>query len=257
MSPRWTAVFVAAVATFASGCMLRSATYFFRDPTEPMKAREVRMDPAARRECLVVMLPGLFDIPDQFFEQGLVDDARAASDRCDLLVVDAHVGYYQRGVIQARLEQDVLHVAGARGYREIWLVGISMGGLGALLLARARPERIRGVVLLSPWLGDEAMVRAVRAAGGLDAWEAPPIDARSPGLTDATAATLVWLRERGADGRPPLYLGVGEDDRYRVHSEVVDEVVPAARSFRIAGHHDWITWRALFRRVLADPPWAE
>ena len=243
------------VALTLSGCLLRSATYFFRDPVAPMRSREVRVRPPARQACLVVMLPGLFDIPDQFFEHGLVDDAMGASDRCDLLVVDSHVGYYQRGVIQERLEADVLRMADARGYDEIWLVGVSMGGLGALLLARARPGRIRGIVLLSPWLGDESVVRAVHEAGGLSRWTPPAIDHRNPQLRDATIGVLTWLRDREGGG-PELYLGVGADDRWRAHADVLDPSMMAGPAIVVPGNHDWTTWRALFRRVLESPPWA-
>ena len=33
----------------------------------------------------------------------------------------------------------------ARGYREIWLAGASMGGLGVVAYARTHPAKIRGV----------------------------------------------------------------------------------------------------------------
>lgn len=241
------------LAVTTSGCLLRSATYFIRQPVAPMTAVEVRMDPLERRDCLIVMLPGLFDIPDQFFDAGLVDDTARASDRCDLVVVDAHIGYYQRGVVTERLEEDVLRVAQARGYREIWLVGISMGALGALLLAREHPDQIRGLVLLSPWLGEPETIRAVTEAGGLGSWEPPPIDMASPGLDDATAAVLTWLRERD-DGGPALYVGVGEDDRWREHAALLEPLAREEHTIVVEGRHEWGTWRRLWLRVLRIAP---
>lgn len=242
-------------ATLANGCLVPQMMNFVRSPVAPMPAWEVRMDPDARRECLVVLLPGLFDIPDDLFTHGFIDDALAASTRCDFLVVDAHVGYYQNGEITDRLTADVLVPANARGYSEIWITGISMGALGGALLAERRPSAIRGLVMIAPWLGDEGVVRSVHEAGGLHAWVPPPIDRVNPRLRDATIIALVWLRDHGEDASPELHLAVGEQDRWAHMAELVSEVVPAERRTRAAGGHDWATWRTLWRRVLESPPW--
>ncbi|HJL17168.1 MAG TPA: alpha/beta hydrolase [Sandaracinaceae bacterium LLY-WYZ-13_1] len=247
----------ASVATLAgllcAGCLLRSATYFARDPRVPMKAWEVRMDAGEPRECLLVMLPGLFDIPDQFFEHGFVEDAAAASDRCDLLVVDSHVGYFQRGIIAERLSEDVLRVARARGYREIWMVGISMGGLGALLAAERHPDEVRGIVLISPWLGDEGLAREV-SDEGLLAWSPPPLEPGATGMRADSVRALTWLRAH-RHANPEIHLGAATDDRWYYMSEIAADAVPSARTITVEGTHGWAAWRRIWRRLLRSPPW--
>lgn len=103
-------------STALSGCGYMA--YFVRDRRSTLDALEVRMDPAARRECLVVLMPGLGDTADAFLEHGFVDDAARASSRCDFVAVDAHLGYYTAGTLQQRVGQDILRLADARGYRE-------------------------------------------------------------------------------------------------------------------------------------------
>lgn len=245
---------LALLAFAASGC--QPIMYFVRDPVEPVRAIEVRVDPTQRRSCLVVLMPGLMDVPDHFFEHGFVADARRASDRCDLVVVDAHLGYYSSGVIAERIDRDILRIAETRGYREAWLVGISMGSLGAVLAAREGSHLVRGLVLLAPWLGDEALAAEVVRGGGLRPWTAPPIVER-PTLRSATEAVLAWLQGYAThpERMPELYVGAGTEDRLLPHAALPGELLAPERFDQQPGGHDWRTWRALWGRLLRDPPW--
>jgi alpha-beta hydrolase superfamily lysophospholipase len=58
----------------------------------------------------------------------------------------------------------------ARGYRRLWLLGISVGGMGALLYTAARFASVDGLVLLAPFLGTPGTLAEVSAAGGITAW---------------------------------------------------------------------------------------
>jgi pimeloyl-ACP methyl ester carboxylesterase len=201
-------------------------------------------------------MPGLGDTPDAFFDHGFVHDAVRASDRCDLVAVDAHLGYYTSGTLRERIGRDVLLVAHARGYREIWMVGISLGGLGSLLVARDQPELVDGVVLLAPYLGDERIVRSVIDAGGLGRWQPPEV--RQPtSVSQYTAALWSWLRgyvDRPSE-MPALYLGYGTEDRLAPAARALAAVMPPSHVLTTSGGHDWGTWRILWRSLLARPPW--
>ena len=230
--------------------------YMIRPASRPITALHVRVSRAAPRPCLLVLLPGLFDTPDAFFESGFVDDARRASGRCDLLAVDSSLAYYTDGSIVDVLTGDVLWLARARRYEEIWVVGISMGALGAVLLAEHNPGSVRGLVLIAPWVGEDDLVGPVARAGGLRAWRAPPIDRRRRDLRQANYIALSWLRahpERASG--PEIYLGVGEQDRRRATTELIAEVIEPERVRRVPGGHDWRTWRAVWQSILRSPPW--
>ncbi|MFK7985146.1 MAG: alpha/beta fold hydrolase [Sandaracinaceae bacterium] len=232
--------------------------YFIRATTEPMLALEGRMDPYQRRQCLIMFMPGMLDTPDDYVNHGFFADAQAASTRCDLVAVDAHFGYYRGGTLRQRVTEDVLRVAEARGYDEIWLVGISMGGMGSLLVTQVNEGRIRGVVLLAPFLGDDNLVRSIDEAGGLAEWDAPDADDvdmnSEEGFDDAL---WIWLQgyANAPENRPDLYIAVGTEDRLRPGVGLLAAVLPENRSGTTAGGHNWNTWRVLWRNLLRNPPW--
>lgn len=241
------------LATLSAGC--GQAIYFFRDTHVPMQALEVRMDRYARRSCLVIFMPGMLDTPDSFRERGFLDDAAAASDRCDLVAVDGHFGYYRTGQIRERVRRDILRLAESRGYDEFWIVGISMGGMGTMLVAQDNPGRIRGVVLLAPFLGDEAITDAIEEAGGLAEWT-PPDDLDPYDSDEFDDALWAWLRGYavGDDPRPELYMGHGEDD-VRDGVSLLAATQAPQRFGTTPGGHNWNTWRVLWQRLLQSPPW--
>src|SRR5262249_34113173 len=132
---------VASVATSMVIAMLTGCTAFER-PTTPMVSE---MHPKPGHEpasCLLVMLPGYGDEASDFEEHGFLDAVRRAHVDADITSVEANYGYYRNHSIVTRLHEDVLAPARQRGYRRIVLVGISMGGLGAVATARMHPEDV-------------------------------------------------------------------------------------------------------------------
>lgn len=244
---------VLSTLVLGTGCGM--AAYFVRDTHVPMQALEVRMDRYERRSCLVVFMPGMLDTPDTFRERGFLDDAARASDRCDLVAVDAHFGYYRTGQIRQRVRRDILRLAESRGYDEFWIVGISMGGMGTMLVAQDNPGRVAGVVLLAPFLGDDALIESIEAAGGLAEWQ--PADDLDPYDSDEfDDAMWAWLRgyAGGAEPRPELYMGHGDDD-VRAGVALLAATQSPQRFGTTPGGHNWNTWRVLWRRLLESPPW--
>lgn len=153
-----------ALASLALTPLALSGCYFSRSPMRPMPALYAQAG-AQRSPCLVIMMQGILDGPDAFLEHDAVRDLRAVS-QCDAVMVDANFRYYFGARIADALYEDVLHPALARGYEEIWLVGVSLGGLGAVLLAREHPEDITGIVLLSPFLGVDPVISEQASAIG-------------------------------------------------------------------------------------------
>ncbi len=202
---------------------------------------------------LLVLLPGIYDRPRDFNRAQFMEIARAASVPADLMTVNANYGYYRSRTILSRLRADVFDPARRAGYEKIWLVGISLGGLGALLYLKAHPEDVAGVVLMSPYLGQNKLIGRIATAGSLADWHPGP-DCSS----DSICALWEWLRDfskQPPEQRTPVLLGYGDRDRFGTAHRLLAQALGRQRSVTVDGGHDWDTWQQLWRQFLAGP-WA-
>ncbi len=200
-----------------------------------------------RSKTLVVMLPGIRDRAEQFLVAGFVD-GDTGGESFDVVAVEAELGDYLSGAIVERLRTDVIEPARARGYDDIWLLGVSIGGYGSLLYASAFPADIRGVVLLAPYLGGRRLPRAIAAAGGLDAWRAAN---RINPFVDGWIALQTLTQRRDAT----IVLGFGGDDRLAATYAPLLATLPRSRVYTADGGHAWTTWAPLWHEIKAtiDP----
>lgn len=211
---------------------------------------EVILDPArgsSGDRVLLVMLPGAGDSADAFARHGFVRALRDASIAADVAMVGANLGHYLERQFPARLARDVIDPARRRGVTRVWLLGISLGGMGALLYARERSAEVTGVVLLAPFLAVRGTIASVHDAGGLAHWEPGEIAPH-----DDERLLLAWLKRYPGDGNAPrLYLGYGESDRFAPASALLERMLPANHVVMDDGAHDWPTWLRLWTRLLA------
>lgn len=196
--------------------------------------------------CLVAFLPGAGDTAQSYLDHGFVERLRRTSARVDVWSVDATLEYYRGREIETRVREDVLLPATSQGYEKIWLVGISMGGGGALRVAATSSELVSGVVVLAPFLGSPFLAREVSAAGGPASWR--PSDALVA-TDDPYVDAWRWAGRR--DG-VPLFVGWGEDDTIAMMSEALAMGLPESQVFRGAGDHEWVVWEQLWGGFLAS-----
>jgi len=224
-----------------------------RPTAVPLAREDFPARPGERACCLVVLLPGLGDTPKDFVDHGFVATLQRAAVPLDVVAVAAHTGYYYKGIVADRLHADVLAPARAAGYRQIWLVGVSMGGAGALLTAQMQPEAVSGLVLLAPFLGRPRIVDPI-AEVGIRQWE--PLPER--GTWDYELWR--WLHRLGEPSAvlppamPPIYLAHGHDD-VSAGTLMLAELLPPEHVLVIPGDHDWPTWIPLWEQLVARVPW--
>jgi len=117
----------------------------------------------------------------------------------------------------------------ARGIEQAYLVGNSSGGTLALEAARAYPERVRGLILLAPWVNSKRPI--------LPRWlvDLPQMD----------RLTLLLARKLGTD--MPLL-----DYSYADPGRIDEERRTLAASHREVANWD-AAWAALLARSLRDP----
>ncbi|MEJ6022040.1 alpha/beta hydrolase [Ramlibacter sp. PS4R-6] len=202
---------------------------------------------------LLIMLPGAYTAPERFESEGFVAAVRRERIAADILLVDAHVGYFENRSIVERLSEDVLQPARAYGYAKIWLVGISNGGAAAILTVERVPRAAEGIVLLAPYLGGRSIAQQIRSKGGLRQWEpAIPFD-----RGDGDQVMWRWLKQHAGDADaaprptvPELYLGYGNSDLYVFNHRTLGAAMPPSHVVDTGGGHDWPTWRGLWDRIL-------
>lgn len=207
-------------------------------------------DPGNR--TLLILLPGLLDYPEDFERYGFNWTVRRARLPIDIVAVDSNLRYFQRGSIVERINTDVIEPARRAGYQRIWLAGISLGGLGAMLMASRHPE-LDGIIAIAPFLGREVALDEIRQAGGHRHWQ-----------PDENSSMLGWERDlhlwikKSLPGGvttdtttgPHFILAIGRQDRYaREQTELAAHLAPE-QVISTDGTHDWPTWQQLWQRII-------
>ncbi len=228
--------------------------------TEKDRAVSVCAGPAP---VLLVLLPGAYSAPLDFIAEGFVQLLQDSGIKADAVVADAHLGYFANRSVLQRLREDVVGPSRARGYAQVWLIGISLGGFGALAYAATHdgsPQtRVDGVLALAPYLGETALLNEIEQAGGLAAWaasatahSAKPVEA--DGGFDASLRELWRWLAAPPPGAPPVFMGFGTQDRLAQGHRLLAAQLPPQRVLEVAGDHDWPPWRQLWKAWLASAP---
>lgn len=228
---------VAALA--ASGCS------FKRPVVNPIPVQYYKLGNNPSR-TLLVLLPGIYNTIDRFEAHGFIDIVRQSGQSCDLVSVDAHYGYYDAGNLVERLHNDVIVPARQAGYSDIKIVGISLGGYGALLYANRYSTEVTTLVLLAPWLGEEELIDSITAAGGLEYWQ-------PEGSRDTSSLQSIWLQRKEslsvATDFPELYLAYGTTDKFHQAHSLLADTLQDDHVFKIAGGHNWSVWEQLWKQM--------
>lgn len=218
-----------------------------------MKAIHYQARAADGDRILLVMLPGAGIAPEDFAEQGFVDAVHARGLAIDIVAAGPDLDLYLDGTVAEHLQRDIIGPALTRRPARLWFLGISLGGMGALLYACARAPSVEGIILLAPFLGTPGSIAEVAQAGGIASWEPGAIAANDP-----ERKLLAWLKAYrvGTLGLPRLYLGYGRNDRFARGHALLAECLPRRCVELAEGGHDWPTWTVLWQRILGRNPFA-
>jgi pimeloyl-ACP methyl ester carboxylesterase len=229
----------------------------WRSPVVPVRSVFVPApgDAPTAKRVLVIFLPGSGDTPEQILQQGFAATLHNKGIAADVLVPDLHVGYYTSGRFDERLRIDIVEPMLARGYRQIWFAGISLGGFGSMMYARQQPQHVNGVVALAPFIASNSVLAEVRNAGGIANWNEPVVDG------DWQRDLLLWLKGYAdpatAATRPPLYVGYGSDDGFAEFNAAVGQVLPPGHARVAPGGHDWPPWKQLWGEFVDEVSWSK
>jgi hypothetical protein len=224
------------------GCTARG------DPNQPIPTAFIAAPQPATR--LMVILPGRQDDLQRLRESGIVQSVHSAWPDADVVLAELTLDYYRQGVAPQRLRTEVIEPARARGYREIWLGGASLGATGSLLYDTTYPDEVDGLVLLAPYLGERALHREIDQAGGVAAWDAGPPQP----ITALTWQREIWRRvhawshDRNSARR--VWLAYGEEDGFREAMPLLMPAIPADQVLVREGGHKWTVWTPAMHDIL-------
>lgn len=221
--------------------------------TERLALRVDRVGPTDIDTALtLVLLPPAASTAEDFVREGFFDDLNACGVAATIVRSEVPVDMYAADSVVALLRERVLHPLRVGTDDRVWLVGISLGGMTALACAEAHRDLVDGVFAIAPWPGLRPLWSDVPEAGGIAEWAARHVDVHF----DDERRVWRWLGE-GARGGPEVVLGYGLQDRFIEGQQLLGDALPPTHRLLLDGAHDWTTWRALWRRFLAQyaPLW--
>jgi pimeloyl-ACP methyl ester carboxylesterase len=196
---------------------------------------------------LLVMLPGAGDCAQDFVDHGFIKALHSRHPYVDAVAVDMPTEKYLDRIVVEQLAEEVIQPQKKRNRYRVWLMGISLGGMGVLSYLRKQPHDIDGAILLAPFLGTRGLIAEISRAGGLDRWCPGNVSA-----VDEERLLVAWLKSHDADETimRSVYLAYGMNDRFAAASKIISERLSPQHVITEPGGHDWPTWKCLWHRVL-------
>lgn len=201
---------------------------------------------------LVVVLPGRGDDLAAMQRTGMAEAIQDAWPDADVILTGLSYNYYMQGRAPQRLHDEVIAPARQRDYRQVWLAGASMGGMGTLMYDQAYPGEMHGLILLAPYLGEKKLLRDIAESGGIAHWQPGPV----PGRVDAgNFQRELWRHLQGWSRDPGkasnVWLAYGDRDRLRKAMPLLEPLLPPAQINVLSGGHDWTVWTNATREALS------
>ena len=221
-------------------------------PSDPGKPIPTLLLPAQQpAQRLVVVLPGRADDLDALRRSGMTEAIQTAWPDADVLLAELTLGYYMQGRAAERLHVEVIAPARERGgYREVWLAGASMGGMGVLMYDQLHPGEMDGLVLLAPYLGDAKQLREISDAGGVAQWDAGASQEMAPDNWQHEMWRHIQRLSRNPDEARRVWLAFGDRDRLRKSMPLLIPALQQDQVMMRKGGHTWTVWSPAMGEVL-------
>lgn len=194
---------------------------------------------------LMVLLPGAYMRPEDYVAAGFFSRVAELGLQLDLVAVDLDLAQISSGSALPALQREIIEPARHSGYSQIWLGGISLGGLLALCHNADTPGAVDGLCLLAPYPGSRLTTNAIARSGGLAHWQATPEQREDPEFR-----AWQWLQNPPADF--PVFVGYGSEDRFAEGMRQIAGCFPADASFAVPGGHEWPVWQVLWEHFLTS-----
>lgn len=201
-------------------------------------------------DTLIILLPGAYQLPEDFISQGFVKSVRERKLAIDIYMAELSFNDIANQNALSEIHDSLIQPAIVAGYQYIWLAGISIGGYIAMAYADRYPNQLTGMLLLAPYPVNRMTTAEIAYAGGVQTWNPDSIPDE-----DTERGNWYWLKKyANADaGNPSLievHLGYGEQDRFAESHLMMAQALPARQVDKILGDHVWSVWRQLWHHFL-------
>lgn len=193
----------------------------------------------------MLLLPGMGDRLGIFEKQGfqaLAQRYATVMENVTIVELDAHFGYYPSGELLGRIKEDVMDV-----YPDlpVTVVGTSLGGFGAQLIARGFSDRVDHLILIAPYMGPRKVINRV-------AKEGPALRPGDKGRDREVLLNWSYLMNALETGHPRLDVLVGEADAMKRGLDMWEQRSPKLRVISMPGGHKWRIWIQLWETWLKE-----
>lgn len=199
--------------------------------------------PGKIADALVIMLPGAYQQPEDFVQEGFVSAVRERELPLDILMAELSFVHVVDSSALSDIHNNLILPAQTDGYRQIWLMGISIGGYVAMAYADHYPGKLTGLLLLAPYPGNRMTTGEINLAGSIHAWE--PASQPAP---DSELRNWYWLKMQSGDIK--VNIGYGAQDRFADSHALMADVLPAGQVDIVEGDHEWPVWLQLWQNFL-------
>lgn len=201
--------------------------------------------PGQYAETLVILLPGAYHQPEDFIKEGFVTAVQERQLPIDLMMAELSFHQIADQTALSEIHTDLIQPALGKGYKNIWLAGISIGGYVTIAYANRYPAKLAGLLLLAPYPGNGITTGQIAQAGGILEWlpEAVADD-------DTELGNWSWLKANANTKDIEIHLGYGEEDRFAKSHCMMAQALPVACVDRISGGHVWSVWLCLWHNFL-------
>lgn len=204
----------------------------------------------------VVMLPGIADDLAALQKRRVAALIQQQWPDADVVLTGLTLPFYKQGRPAQRLHDEIVQRYKKDG-QPLWLAGISLGGMGVLLYDRQYPGDAAGMLLMSPYLGEDDIREEIRAAGGLAQWNPGPAQK----INADNFQKELWRSLRSWSSRPQrtrsVWLAFGADEKFRKPDEMLSPLLPPDHVIMLPGKHNWDLWQralpALLKRASKGP----
>ena len=206
---------------------------------------------AEKTDQLIIFLPGLYDTATKFKDEAFFSTARKAGVKADMVSANVNVLHLVEDMMIKRIETDVFLHARKNGYKNIWLVGVSIGGLNSLLFYRKHVKNICGVVTLAPFVANKSLTKELQNGNNIKDWK-PGFGEFSLGFEQKLQVLWVWLQKQSTkENLKHIYLGYGKQDRFVEPIKLLQNILDKKNIVAVEGEHDWETGLKIWKKQLS------